>query len=169
MKTTKNMKTPKSLLQLADQVGGTVEPLTYRHAGNGSYSRGFAVVDSDNNELLECEPVHISTGRRWLVKNKCDSSHKYVSSLRGLTAEIKPGHTGYRFRRVATVVCVLLALALGACTTSYHCPTYSKSWKELDIDAIAGESVNKTNEALASEISSLYGKVVKSNYRGARR
>jgi hypothetical protein len=121
------MKTPKSLLQLAEPFGGTVEILTFRDGRNDTYHTGFAVVDKDGNELLTCEPVWYSNGDRWHVHNKCSRRLTYVKTLRGLKADIKPGNTGFRFKRkpgAIAAICLLLALVLGACSSAYHCPTY---------------------------------------------
>lgn len=93
------MKTPKSLLTLAVNVSGSVESINYHT--HGQVNKGFAIIDSDNNELLECEPVYYSNGDRWLIRNKCTipSQLFYVKSLRGLKTEIKAGRTGYVFNR----------------------------------------------------------------------
>ncbi len=92
------MRTAKSLLHLAESVNGRVEQLSFRF--NGVFQTGYAIVDSDNNELLTLEPVHYSNGDRWLVNNHCAERITYVKSLRGLTADIKPMHTGYKFGAV---------------------------------------------------------------------
>lgn len=120
------MKTPKSLLALAEPFGGTVEIITFRDGRDDTYHTGFAVVDQSNNELLVCEPCHYSNGDRWLIKNRCEGTLTYAKTMRGLKASIKPKHTGFIFRRTQLAVIILACcLFLGACS-SHHCPTYGK-------------------------------------------
>lgn len=91
-----NKRIPKSLIALAASIGARVEVLSFRM--HGRFQTGFAVVDSDNNELLVLEPVSYSNGDRWLVKNNCiERPITYVKDLRGFTADIKPMHTGFKF------------------------------------------------------------------------
>lgn len=98
------MKTPISLQRLADSIGAHIEPLNFK--AHGRAMRGWAIVDSDNNELLECEPVYYSNGDRWKIDNKSDklTGLKYVKTLRGLDRKIniKPGYTGYKFSTLTT-------------------------------------------------------------------
>jgi hypothetical protein len=63
---------------------------------------GFAIVDQDDNELLEIEPMYNRSSGRWLVKNKCTipSGMHYAKTLRGFKADIKPMHTGYKFTSI---------------------------------------------------------------------
>lgn len=99
------MRTPKSLLALAEPFGGTVDILTFRDGRNDSYHTGFAVVDQEGNELLTCEPLANGAVRRregadrWMIINRCGAGISYVRSLRGLKADIKAMHTGFRFGR----------------------------------------------------------------------
>lgn len=92
------MRTPKSLLALAEPFGGTVEILTFRDGRNDSYHTGFAVVDQEGNELLTCEPVSYSNCDRWSVHNKCTQRLTYAKTMRGLKADIKAMHTGFTFK-----------------------------------------------------------------------
>lgn len=91
-------KTPKSIERLAATVAGsTIQELSFRM--HGRFAHGWAIVDKDQNELIECEPLYYSNGDKWLIKNKCFNRHFYVKSLRGLDTkcQIQAGHTGYKF------------------------------------------------------------------------
>lgn len=94
------MKTIKSLEALADSVGGFVERIKFK--AHGQFQYGYAIVDADNNELLEAEPVHYSNGDRWKIHNRTTPGRIdmfYAKSLRSLENEttLKAGYTGYRF------------------------------------------------------------------------
>lgn len=94
------MNIPKSIQRLADIHGCRVEVLRFK--AHGQSQKGYAIVDNDNNELLEVEPVRYSNGDRWLVRNKCleactAKSREYIKTLQYFTAEIKPMHTGFKF------------------------------------------------------------------------
>lgn len=89
------MRTPKSLQLLADKFNLFIEVLIF-HA-NGQSSKGFALVDSDSNEIVEIEPVWYSNGDRWKINVRGQSGLIYVKSLRNLKLELKAGHTGWKF------------------------------------------------------------------------
>lgn len=93
------MRTPKTLQAIADTAKAFVEPLKFDRI-----KRGWAIVDSDNNELMEIAPVHYSNGDRWKVIDRTDSrpSLKYYKSIRQIKAALKPGWTGYKFRSMTT-------------------------------------------------------------------
>lgn len=98
------MKIPTSIQRLADSIGAFVEPLNFK--AHGKSMHGWAIVDADSNELLECEPVYYSNGDRWKIDNRSDKSTglKYVKSLQGIDRKvnIKAGYTGYKFRSLTT-------------------------------------------------------------------
>lgn len=89
------MSTPKSLQQFAAKIGAFVEPLNFRM--HGKSLRGWAIVDADNNELAEIEPVYYSNGDRWKVSTHGQTALRYLKSLRGIDLPIKPGYTGFKF------------------------------------------------------------------------
>lgn len=91
------MRTPKSLIQLADSINARIEEISFRM--HGRFLPGFAVVDQDDNELLVLEPLFRNGADRWLVNNKCGKGISYIKSLRGFTADIKPMHTGFKFSK----------------------------------------------------------------------
>lgn len=90
------MKAPKSLIELAATVDGSIHSINYR--AHGQVSKGWVIVDKDRNELLEVEPVYYSNGDRWIVRNKTFNRHFYVKSLRYLhtKCQIQAGYTGYK-------------------------------------------------------------------------
>lgn len=93
------MKTSKSLQSLADSINCFIELVKF--TGNGQTKIGFVIVDSDNNELLELEPVNYSNGDKWKAINKTVETHRltYHKSLKGIHKAItlKPGYTGYKW------------------------------------------------------------------------
>jgi hypothetical protein len=97
------MRKFKSLELLALAIdGGRIELLRFRDQV-GKYHLGFAIVDKDNNELLEIEPVHYSNGDRWKLNNRCEGGRiAYAKTMRGahrlvLSQPFKPGLTGFKF------------------------------------------------------------------------
>lgn len=104
----KIMKTPKSLEKLAEAAGLFIEPLKFYATMGGPTKKGFAIVDKDNNEIAEIEPVFYRNGDRWKISNRSDEapSLSYLKSLKGIdkkfTGKLKAGHTGYKFRTMTT-------------------------------------------------------------------
>lgn len=95
------MKTPISLQRLADSIGAHIEPLNFK--AHGRAMRGWAIVDSDNNELLECEPINRNTPERWILRNRCTDVLHYVGSIREVkNLAVKAKWTGYKFRSLTT-------------------------------------------------------------------
>lgn len=95
------MKTPKSLQSLADAIGAHIEPLNFNM--HGKSFRGWAIVDSDNNELLECEPLNRNVPEKWILRNRCTDIIHYVKSIREVkNLAIKTKWTGYKFRSLTT-------------------------------------------------------------------
>lgn len=93
------MRASKSLQMLAGSINCFIELVKF--TGNGQTKIGFVIVDADNNELLELEPVNYSNGDKWKAINKTVETNRltYYKSLKGIDKAItlKPGYTGYKW------------------------------------------------------------------------
>lgn len=95
------MKAPNSLQKLADSAPAWIEVIRFN--AHGQSLKGYAIVDADGNELLECEPIHYSNGDRWKVINRHQNETRdlpaiyYYKSLAGIHKKqtIKPGINGH--------------------------------------------------------------------------
>lgn len=98
---------PKTLEKIARDYDLTAHMLRFKMIGaRGGFVKGYSLVNSDNYEQLEIEPVQrYGAKEKYLVRSWADSSTFYVKSLAEIGKRLrdrdwKPkSRTGVRFKR----------------------------------------------------------------------
>lgn len=100
---------PKSLDSFAYSKGLRVEVLKYKF--NGKTFKGYSLVDSKNNEIVEIEPRQVEYDKdKWIVAIRRGASDGYVSTIiyaksiedaikKMKNKDISPRRTGYKFSK----------------------------------------------------------------------